>query len=262
MDLANIMYRYINRFSNSEELVDSLLKIEKGKYPKEEVLEIEKLLQEVEEIIKTIPNEMDEIEEKRLANIEHMLTLFENNVDSNQLDEKGKDFVKRQYDQLLKDKERVRDSGQRYEKLCTLLTHHPLVVKYCKQMDDLELLEFITQYISAPLPPVIKQEEFDELVNAGIKEDKRESLWRLAMNYNRKEKDFSKIEDYFIKVRDDYYLTELISGVEEDLDKNKLMKKILATKDKEFIKNLIKRGKHLGHIFNDEEIKQLENAIK
>lgn len=66
-------------------------------------------------------------------------------------------------------------------------------------MNDFELLEFITQFISVPITPNISQEAFDDLVLVGIKEDKRESLWRLAMNYNQKRKDFSKIEDYFIK---------------------------------------------------------------
>ena len=43
------------------------------------------------------------------------------------------------------------------------------------------------------------------------------------------------IEDYFIEKRDDYYLTELISAVREDLNMKKLKKKVIATKDKKFI---------------------------
>lgn len=262
MDLANIMYRYINRFSNSEELINALLNIDKSKYPKNEIEEIYKLLEDVKEIVVTIPNEIDEIEEKRIANIDHMLELFKNNLDSDKLDEQGTKFVQKQYNKLLKDKERVRDSRPRYTKLFELLTKHPLIGKYCKQMNDFELLEFITQYISAPLPPNINQEEFNELVDAGIRKDARESLWRLALNYDGKGKDFRKIEDYFILKRDDYYLTELLSAVEKNLDTNKSVEKIMKTKDEVFISNVIKRGIDIGHIFSEEELEKLKNAIK
>lgn len=77
-------------------------------------------------------------------------------------------------------------------------------------MRDLELLEFITQYISAPMTPNINQETFDNLVDVGIKEDKREALWRLVFSYNGKNKYFTRIENYFIAKIDDYYLTELV----------------------------------------------------
>lgn len=107
-------------------------------------------------------------------------------------------------------------------------------------MNDYELLEFIAQYISVPIPPQIDQEKFNDLVKVGIKNNEREWLWRLAFNYNRKNKDFSLIEDYFIEKKDSYYLTELISAVREDLDMKKLKEKVLATKDKKFITSVKK----------------------
>ena len=100
-------------------------------------------------------------------------------------------------------------------------------------MNDSKLLKFITKYIYVPFPPVLTQEEFNNLVDTGIKENKKESLWRLAFNYNRKNKDFSKIEDYFIEVRDDYYLIELVCAVKEDLNLNKLAKKVGIIGDKD-----------------------------
>lgn len=99
-------------------------------------------------------------------------------------------------------------------------------------------MEFIAQYISVPIPPQIDQEKFDKIVKVGIENDEREWLWRLAFNYNEKNKDFSLIEDYFIEKRDDYYLTELISAVRDDLNMKKLKKKVIATKDKKFINNV------------------------
>ena len=93
------------------------------------------------------------------------------------------------------------------------------------------------------MPPQIDQEKFNVLVKVGVENDEREWLWRLAFNYNRKNKDFSLIEDYFIEKKDEYYLTELISAVPEDLDMKKLKEKVMATKDNNFItsvKNTLK----------------------
>ena len=190
-----------------------------------------------------------------------MLEIFKKNLDSETLDEKGLEIVEKQYNNLLKDKEKIRDSGSRYKKLFELLTHFPLYKTTCLQMDDLRLLEFITQYISVPLPPPITQEDFDELVEVGSKEDKRESLWRLAMNYNQKNKDFSKIEDYFISKRDDYYLAELMSSVTEDLDLNRLIDKVLETKDMDFIKKLAITS-YLEPIFTEEQKEKVKNFIR
>lgn len=262
MDLVSIVYQYVNRFINSEELIHLLEKIDKRKFSKEENKEIDKLLEDVKIIVENVPVKIEQVEVNRISNIEHLLESCKKTLDSDNLDKEGRGFLENQYNNMLKDKEKVRDSGPRYEKLFELLTQFPTYTKYRKQMNDLELLEFITQYISVPLPPKITQEGFEDLVSVGIKEDKRESLWRLAVNYNQKEKDFSKIEDYFILKRDDYYLIELISAVEEDLETNKLIEKIIKTNDRDFINNVIKRGIDIGHIFSEEEIEKLKNAIK
>ena len=259
MDLVNIVYRYVNRFIDSEELINLLENIDKTKFSETELKEINELLQKIKEIVKTTPNEIDVVEEKRLENINRILESIKN-IDNEKLDEKGREFLKKRYDSLLKDKEKKRDSGPRYKELFELLTHFPIYNKTCLQMNDLELLEFITQYISVPLPPPLSQENFEDLVEAGIKEDKRESIWRMAMNYNRRNIDFAKIEDYFILKRDDYYLAELISGVEEDLDLDRLIAKVLETKDVKFILKLANTP-YLDPIFTDKQKEKVKNAI-
>ncbi len=261
MDLANIMYRYINRFSNSEELIASLENIDKTKYSKEEIKEIDKLLKDVKEIVSSVPNETDEIETKRIEKIGSVLEAFKRTLEKGNLNAEDTEIVQKHYNSMLKDKEKVRDGGERYEKLFMLLTRHALVGKECMQMEDLELLEFITQYISAPLPPDITQEDFNDLVDAGIKEDKREALWRLAMNYNRKGKDFSKIVDYFIEKRDNYYLAELICGVEEDLDLDAIIDKALQTQDIEFIRKMA-NTEYLQPIFTEEQKDKVKRFIQ
>lgn len=259
MDLVNIIYRYVNRFISSEILINLLENMDKNKFSKTELKEINKLLQEIKEIVKNVPNEIDMIEIKRLENINRMLELFKNNIDNEKLDEKGSEFVERKYNDLLKDKESIRDCGPRYEKLFELLTNFPLYRDYCLKMDDYELLEFITQYIYVPVAPKIGQKDFDDLVSAGIEQDKRESLWRLAMNYEDKGKDFSQIEDYFILKRDNYYLMELVSGVDNNLNLTELVDKIIETKDKEFIKKIVECE---CYTFEEELQEKLKQALK
>lgn len=261
MDLVNIVYRYVNRFINSEELIDLLENIDKIKFSKNEIKEIEKLLKEVKKVIETVPIKLDAVEMNRIATIDHMVELFGKNLDNGNLDDKALEMINKQYNQLLKDRKKVKDSGPRYEKLFELLTNFSLYNQYCLKMDDYELLKFITQYISVPLPPNITQESFNDLVTVGIEKDERESLWRLAMNYNSKGKDFTLIENYFIDKRDGYYLTELISAVKEDLNMEELIEKVINTKDNDFIIDCGNRAKNIG-IFTDEEIEKLKERIK
>ena len=141
---------------------------------------------------------------------------------------------------MVEDKKKVKDGGKLYESIYILLADNKLINHYWESINDYELLEFIAQYISVPIPPQIDQEKFNDLVKVGIKNNEREWLWRLAFNYNRKNKDFSLIEDYFIEKKDSYYLTELISAVREDLDMKKLKEKVLATNDKKFITSVKK----------------------
>ncbi len=141
--------------------------------------------------------------------------------------------------------ENNKDSKKLYDILFNVLVNNPLYINCCKNMNSEELLEMITQYIYAPLTPNIDQELFNELISVAIKEDKRESLFRLASNYREKNKDFTYIEDYFIEKRDDYYLIELISLVEDELNIDKLAEKIISTKDEQFITKILNSAKDI-----------------
>lgn len=261
MELVNIIYRYINRFINSDELIELLVNIDQTKFSKKEQKGIQKLLKEVKQITENVPIEIDQIEIKRKASLNHILEFLEKIKTNEQISKRRKEFFEKEYNRLIKEKDIVRDSGPRYEKLYDLLVNNPIHINYCKKMNDLELLEFIAQYFHAPVVPNIDQETFDDLVTVGIKEDKREALWRLAFNYCGREKDFTRIENYFIEKRDDYYLTELIHAVQEDLDMEKLTEKAIATKDQVFIMNCWNRVKDTG-IFSEQEINILKEKVR
>lgn len=235
MDLVSLMYKYINRFINSDELLESLEELDLNNFTDEEKASIKKLIDDIKSIKDKIPNEVDEIEKNRIEINEKYVNGIDKILQNNTLENKLKEKFLKIREGLLEDKKKVKDGGKLYESLFTLLADNDLINYYCDLLNDYELLEFIAQYISVPMPPQIDQEKFDKIVKVGIENDEREWLWRLAFNYNEKNKDFSLIEDYFIEKRDDYYLTELISAVREDLNMKKLKKKVIATKDKKFI---------------------------
>lgn len=238
MDLVSLMYKYINRFINSDELLESLEELDLNNFTDEEKASIKKLIDDIKSIKDKIPNEVDEIEKNRLEINEKYVNGIDKILQNNTLENKLKEKFLKIREGLLEDKKKVKDGGKLYESLFTLLADNDLINYYCDLLNDYELLEFIVQYISVPMPPQIDQEKFDKIVKVGIENDEREWLWRLAFNYNEKNKDFSLIEDYFIEKRDDYYLTELISAVRDDLNMKKLKKKVIATKDKKFINNV------------------------
>lgn len=235
MDLVSLMYKYINRFINSDELLESLEELDLNNFTDEEKASIKKLIDDIKSIKDKIPNEVDEIEKNRIEINEKYVNGIDKILQNNTLENKLKEKFLKIREGLLENKKKVKDGGKLYESLFTLLADNDLINYYCDLLNDYELLEFIAQYISVPMPPQISQEKFDKIVKVGIENDEREWLWRLAFNYNEKNKDFSLIEDYFIEKRDDYYLTELISAVPDDLNMKKLKKKVIATKDKKFI---------------------------
>lgn len=238
MDLVSLMYKYINRFINSDELLESLEELDLNNFTDEEKVSIKKLIDDIKSIKDKIPNEVDEIEKNRIEINEKYVNGIDKILQNNTLENKLKEKFLKIREGLLEDKKKVKDGGKLYESLFTLLADNDLINYYCDLLNDYELLEFIAQYISVPMPPQISQEKFNDLVKVGIENDEREWLWRLAFNYNEKNKDFSLIEDYFIEKRDDYYLIELISAVRDDLNMKKLKKKVIATKDKKFINNV------------------------
>ena len=240
MNLVTLMYKYINRFINSDELLESLEELDLNNFSKEEKISINKLIDDIKTIKDKTANEIDEIEKNRLETIERIVSNINIILESDNLEKDLREKIEHRKEYLLEDKKKVKDGGKLYESIYILLADNKLINHYWESINDYELLEFIAQYISVPMPPQIDQEKFNDLVKVGIKNNEREWLWRLAFNYNRKNKDFSLIEDYFIEKKDSYYLTELISAVREDLDMKKLKEKVLATNDKKFITSVKK----------------------
>ena len=62
MNLVTLMYKYINRFINSDELLESLEELDLNNFSKEEKISINKLIDDIKIIKDKNANEIDEIE--------------------------------------------------------------------------------------------------------------------------------------------------------------------------------------------------------
>ena len=62
MELINIVYRYLNIYINSEELVKLLENIDKTKFSSKEQEDLVKILVSVQNVIATVPIEEDKYE--------------------------------------------------------------------------------------------------------------------------------------------------------------------------------------------------------
>ncbi len=243
MDLVDLMYKYINRFINSDELLNRLENLNLSNFNNDEKVSINKLINNIKIIKDKTANEIDEIEKNRLATIEKIVSDINKILESENLEKDIKEKIAKRKKYFIEEKKKTKDGGKLYKNLYTLLADNTLLNYYWESMSDYELLEFIAKYISVPMPPQIDQEKFEKIVKAGIEKDEREWLWRLALNYSKKEFDYSLIEDYYIKIKDDYYLTELICAVPDEIDINKIRKKVMDTNDEIFIakvKNTLK----------------------
>ena len=76
MELVNLMYRYVNRFINSNELIKELKKIDICNYQDKDKEVINKLIEDIEEVREKTPNEIDKVEKKRLEEIDNLLDKF------------------------------------------------------------------------------------------------------------------------------------------------------------------------------------------
>lgn len=179
---------------------------------------------------------MDDEEIRRRKETDKIINILEkilNNPDST--DKKFLDKLREKYKSFKEQEMIKRDSGNRYVEIDNYLENCDLFKKYYNNMSDEELLNFITNYIKMPNPFKLSTEKLDDLIEIGLKQNNKEKLWRLAFNYAEYGIDTSKIEDYYINERDDYYLIELISAIKEYLNVDEVMDKVLDTNDDKYI---------------------------
>lgn len=108
----------------------------------------------------------------------------------------------------------------------------------------------------------VNQQMIDELMDYCIKNDLREKAWRLALTFDKKNLDFSKLADYYIEVKDDWYLSELIYVLKDKLKFYDLYQKTMATKDKTFISKMGERMMVYFSVTTKEELLKVIESYK
>lgn len=152
------------------------------------------------------------------------------------------------------------ESNDEYERIVDLLIHNELFLTLSDQMNVQDLMLLITYYIAAPLIPKIDQETFNELVNSAIKYDHAlENVWRLGMNYDDKNYSYDLLDEFFVNSKNSWYLAEYISGVNQ-VNQEKIVDMVIQTKDKEFIKKLLKDNFIQSHL-EEKYKKSLEQSL-
>ena len=254
IELLNYCYKYFNRYITAEQLVELLENINKTSFTKKELHEFNKLIKEIKKISNSISNEEDEYIKKEKAKTKKILK----KIESLPKEDKYKDFLDNQINDLKKDYARKRDSYERWNAIATHISQNNYFNICFENLSDYELLEFIAQYICAPFPPNLSDEEFNKLVKIGIEKDKREWLWRLAFNYENDNMNLEFISDYFIEKKDGYYLAELISAVGHNLNIDNIIDKI---NDKSLIKDLKKRKNVIQNYVSEEQFNKLISKL-
>ncbi len=147
------------------------------------------------------------------------------------------------------------------DKLIEELLMNEYYDKLTDKMTDYDFLNIITYNISSNRPYGIDQKKLDELIDvAKSHKDTNENIWRLAMNYDGMGYDFSKIEEYFVSIKDIYYLQEYISGVyQKNLDY--IVDLLIKQNDKDFIKKVLDNELIIRDL-NNEHKNKLYDIIK
>lgn len=252
--ILNICYKFFNRFITADKLLEELENLDTSNLSKRDKVEQNKLIKEIKTIIENTPNEIDEYVIKKKETIKNMI----HRIETIQKGDKNVDFLNKQLENLKKDYEKEMDSHERWFAITYCIDKNKYFNELFDNLTEYELLEFIAQYIQAPFPPQISQNDFERLVKAGIEKDEREWLWRLAFNYEKRKIKFDSIVDYFILKNDGYYLSELISAVGECLDIDMLIEKI---NDKELIEDLKTRKNVISFYVSEEQFNRLINKL-
>lgn len=253
-ELLNICYKFFNRYITADVLIEKINHINKKSLSKEEIKKIEELLNQIKLISNNTPNEEDEYVIKQRETIKKIIKRLEEIPK----DEKNMEFLNKQITSLQKEYDKEIDSHERWFAITDCINHNDYFNECFENLSEYELLEFIAQSIQAPFPPQLNQDEFERLVKVGIENDEREWLWRLAFNYERSNIKFDSIVDYFIEIKDGYYLAELINAVGECLNIDDIIDEIT---DKELIEDLKNRKEAIDFHVSEDQFNRLINKL-
>ncbi len=231
MELAQAIFRYLNRVICSDELLEVLYNYDHSKLTVEAKEMMFKLISDIKEVKKTTPNETDEIEETRKNTLQLMMKCLKSN--ENNLS------TEKEYNELLEELNKKREGGKLYEKIVELIHNNVLIKILINFIDDKELLETITEPFFCFHPLKISSIKFCDLINLAIKTENKEALLIMGFDYSEKH-DINIIWDYFIENKETDYLIRLLSSLDFSVNFKKVLAKINFSNDEQFIEDFFK----------------------
>ena len=141
-----------------------------------------------------------------------------------------------------------------------ILINNPYYERLMSKMEDIDVLNIITANLYSNKPYSITQEEFDKLVVAAKTHDyAQENLWRLAMKYDTRGYDYSKIEEYIVETKDIYSLQEYVSAIyQKNMDC--LIDLIMKTNDNKYVKEIL-NNEFIVRDLNKEQKDKLKSIL-
>lgn len=129
----------------------------------------------------------------------------------------------------------------KYDKIFDSLINNDVYLRIVSEMSDNDLMLLITEYLSVPRVFNLNQDKFDNLVLAAINSGigSKENCFRLVTNYESHNLNFDKVIDYYISIRDVWYIIELMHFLQDDYDLESIVDRIIETKDKDFVKEIL-----------------------
>jgi hypothetical protein len=215
MEFQKICKKYFNRYINTAELLSALKELDITKLSEAEQTSFSALIISIESIQRETTDEPDELVKTELIKLQESIDQVENIVKkSKKVPQELRDHLK----ELKAGIKRPRDNFERWSKVSDAISQNKYFQDTFDALSDIEFLELIAEDIKAPRPAQIDSDKFNALVQAGKDADKREWLWRLALNYHEQDFNHQQIADYYIAQKDLWYLTELISAVGDKLN--------------------------------------------
>ena len=131
MDFVKIVYRYRNRYLNSEDLVESIENISKEELNDIDLNELEIIKNDVNDIIKNTKITLDDEEIRRRKETDKIINILEKILNNpNNDDNDALDRIKEKYNSFKEQEMIKRDSGNRYVELDNYLENCDLFKKY------------------------------------------------------------------------------------------------------------------------------------
>lgn len=250
MEITFIKYNYLSKKINRLELLDLL------KEHDEE--EIKLLVNEVENILNNIPNEEDEDMKDFKEDTLEFIKALEDEFGNAAKEENNpmKNFIEIFKNELKDDK----DNNKIYTSISNLLKENEYLIELENNLTDEELFKRLTDFWFLDVQPKITQEQFSKFIKRLSKENKTQEIFELCTNYISTDMDFTKAIDHFIKVKDVFYITEIMFLIRPNNEHivDDTVKKLYETDDYEFMNKVAELSLNLN-LTTEEEILYFKN---